>query len=181
MKKRNLSVLLALLLLLCACDTAPETEKNGEEAALRDYTFSFRWNVCGISSYDSESGLLVKTTDATNPSRYRTTHILTAAEREEIGALLASLDLSAYPAEYDPFNAPDAELRQMTSPDQTIVLSFVTPSFSKTVSCPNVCLGMKGGYDEAAQRFLNVCGRLEEILTSTEEWKSLPDYEFLYD
>ncbi len=182
MKKRKLAVLgLALLLLLFVCRAAPETGKTGEAAPLRYYTFYFRFDVFGISSYNSATGELIKTRDATDPSRYRTTHVLTEAEREEIGSLLTSLDLPSYPAEYDPFNAPDAEEKRMTAPDQTIVLSVVTPSFSKTVTCKNVCLGMTGGYDDASQRFLDVCARLKEILTSTEEWKSLPDYEFLYD
>ena len=182
MKKRKLAVLgLALLLFLFACRAAPETGKTGEAAPLRNYTFYFRFDVFGISSYNSATGELIKTRDATAPSRYCATHFLTEAEREEIGSLLASLDLPSYPAEYDPFNAPDAEEKRMTAPDQTIVLSVVTPAFSKTVTCKNVCLGMTGGYDDASQRFLDVCARLKEILTSTEEWKSLPDYEFLYD
>ncbi len=182
-KTLALSLALLLVLLLSACKSplagAGGTEKTADP--LRDFSFFFRFDVFGISSYNSATGELIKTRDATDPSRYRTTHVLTEAEREEIGSLLASLDLPSYPAEYDPFNAPDAEEKRMTAPDQTIVLSVVTPAFSKTVTCKNVCLGMTGGYDEASQRFLDVCARLKEILTSTEEWKGLPDYEFLYD
>ncbi len=171
------------MLIFSACKAGPETGRDGEKTVPTDFSFYFRFDVHGISSYESESGLLIKTTDATDPSRYRATHVLTEAERGEIGALLASLDLSSYPDRYDPFNAPDAEVKRMTSPDQTIVLSVTTPDFSRTVTCQNVCLGAspESGYDEAARRFLSVCARLKEILTSTEEWKKLPDYEFYYD
>ena len=33
----------------------------------------------------------------------------------------------------------------------------------------------------AGQKFLDVCKAIEDILTSTDEWKALPDYEFYYD
>ena len=48
---------------------------NGDTAALgsfESFSFSLVWNCYGVSSYDSETGRLIKTTDATNPEDYIT-------------------------------------------------------------------------------------------------------------
>ena len=34
---------------------------------------------------------------------------------------------------------------------------------------------------ERVQAFLDACRRIQEIVTSSEEWKALPDYEFYYE
>ena len=49
-----------------------------------DFSFSLVWNCYGISSYDSQTGKLVKTTDATNPKDYITYYQLTDEDKEYI-------------------------------------------------------------------------------------------------
>ena len=39
----------------------------------------------------------------------------------------------------------------------------------------------RGQENKKGQKFLSVCKAIEEILTGSEEWKALPEYEFLYD
>ena len=85
------------------------------------FSFNLTWGCYGVSSYDSETGILVKTNDATNPEEYVTTYYLTEEEKKQI--------------------------------------------------CDNV----KG------QKFLYTCKMIQDILVETEEWKELPEYEFLYD
>ena len=71
----TLIVLLSILLLGSSC-SKKEIPDNFE--------FSFTWGCYGISSYDSETGLLVKTSDATKPELYQTTHILTEQDRKSV-------------------------------------------------------------------------------------------------
>ena len=56
-----------------------------------DFSFSLVWNCYGISSYDSQTGKLVKTTDATNPKDYITYYQLTDEDKEYIYNLLVWL------------------------------------------------------------------------------------------
>ena len=58
-----------------------------------DFEFSLTWGVYGISSYDSQTGRLVKTTDATHPEDYVTTHRLTQEERETLWQVIRDLDV----------------------------------------------------------------------------------------
>ena len=56
-------------------------------------SFSLTWNTYGISSYDSATGKLVKTTDATNPEDYITTLQLDGTQLFAIWELLWELDI----------------------------------------------------------------------------------------
>ena len=160
----------------------PQSEWNAEGIIPSDFSFRFIWGCYGISSYDSESGKLVKTTDATRPEDYVTTHTLTWEERAEAWSLLSALELEHYPADYDPYNAPDAEQRMASEPSRDLVLTLRADGSEITVSCREICLGgVVRGYDEKARAFLAACDRLERLLTGTPEWKALPDYEFYYE
>lgn len=142
-------------------------------------SFAFTFGTYGISSYDSSTGMLVKTTDATHPEDYVTTMFFDEEEWKEISEMLAELKIMEYPEFYDPINAPDSETRKDSSPKSPVKLTVVTDRWAKTVECANTTFSYVG-YDEASQRFLDVCKRLQQMITETEEWKALPEYEFFY-
>lgn len=160
---------------------------DGVDAALptipSDFEFRFVWGCYGISSYDSETGKLVKTTDATHPEDYVTTLVLTEQQRTEIRALLSDLVLEDYPESYDPYNDPSSDTRMASEPNRDLVLTLRADGWEKTVTCRGICLGSPGlrGYDEKAQAFLDACEGLTAILQGTPEWQALPDYEFYYE
>lgn len=84
MKKYFTSVLaLIMAVLLWGCAEGPREESENETMP-EDFAFSIVWNTYGISSYDSATGRLVKTTDATNPDDYVTTLELSGEDMEEI-------------------------------------------------------------------------------------------------
>ena len=107
MIKRCLTaLLLSLCLLISGCGKTGinETEKNEmgrkETEPVRlpeDFRFSLIWGVYGISSYDSQTGKLVKTTDTKTPEKYITTLTLDEDEMQMIYGLISSLNLNAYP------------------------------------------------------------------------------------
>lgn len=145
-----------------------------------DFSFALTWGTYGISSYDSKSGKLVKTTDATNPDEYITSCMLSEEQMEEIYRMIRDLDISSYPETYDPINDPNSELQTMSSPSMTLILTVRRGDGSKTVACRNIAMQFKG-YDEKSQRFLDVCRAIKETMTATEEWKALPEYEVFYE
>ena len=150
---------------------------NGDTAALgsfESFSFSLVWNCYGVSSYDSETGRLIKTTDATNPEDYITHCELTEEQMRRIYELIKSLDVGSYPDIYNPHADGFA-----SSPTMTLILSIKTDTLQKTISAVDIAMSYDS-QNARGQRFLDVCKAIEDILTSTDEWKALPDYEFYY-
>lgn len=150
---------------------------KGSHEALTSINFSFSltWNVYGISSYDSSTGRLVKTTDATVPDDYITTLRLDDAKMLEIRKIIDDLDVESYPDEYDPFGDGS-----MSKPPMTLILSVKTEKFEKTISAERIAISYTSG-DPKGQKFLDACCKIRDILIATDEWKALPEYEYFYD
>ena len=148
---------------------------DGSYTTVDSFTFSLTWGCYGISSYDSKTGRLVKTTDATNPEDYVTTYWLTAEQKQEIYDLILDLDVTAYPDSYDPH--PDG---LASNPSMTLILSVSTGAVQKTITAANIAMSYQSD-SRKGQEFLNVCKAIEDILTETKEWRALPEYEFFYD
>lgn len=148
---------------------------NGATGSVDEFSFSLTWNTYGISSYDSATGKLVKTTDATNPEDYVTTLQLDGTQLFEIWELLWELDIETYPDEYDP---QGGELS--SEPSMTLILTLRDGDKVKTVRAEDIALSYESD-DPKGQKFLDTCKGIRDILTATEEWKALPEYEFFYD
>lgn len=137
-----------------------------------DFSFALTWNSYGVSSYDSQTGKLVKTTDATNPDDYVTYYQLTDEDKEYIYNLIVSLDVNSYPDVYDPQNG-------MSKPPMTLILTVYSNGTQKTIKAKNIALSFESK-DKKGQAFLSACEAICNRLTATEEWKALPAYEKLY-
>lgn len=138
-----------------------------------NYSFSLVWNTYGISSYDSKTGKLIKTKDATEPNRYITFLQLSEEQYAAIWELIEDLDIESYPDVYDPTG------NIYVTPYETLILSVKAEGIDKKVAVYENTLYFSS--DEKARKFLDVCRGIEEILTGTNEWKKLPEYEFFYD
>lgn len=176
MNKKDIIAVLALALctVLCiVCASALSRDKKTENnPAQEDFSFALTWGCYGISSYDSATGKLVKTTDATHPEDYVTECRLTEAERRQIWKLLQKLDAGSYPEEYDPGNG-------MSKPPMSLVLTVRTAEGEKTIAARGIAASYES-QDPKGQEFLNACRTIEELLYGTEAWKALPDYEHYY-
>lgn len=175
--KKRMTLRLISLLLLCAIGinlTGCSTNKT-PQVMVDTLSFSLVWGCYGISSYDSETGRLVKTTDATNPEDYITTLQLDGTQQFEIQELLWDLDIEEYPDEYDPHGGGLA-----SSPSMTLILTVRSGDQIKTVRAENIALTFESN-DPKGQKFLDVCKGIRDILTETDEWNALPEYEFFYD
>lgn len=190
MKKKlfcSICLIFALILPLASCnlqgigdDSGSEPQSDHLPIGTEGWSFSLTFGTYGISSYDSATGKLVKTTDATHPEDYVTHLTLGTEELTEIRDMLLALDVGSYPDSYDPINDPNSEEQIMTEPSRTLILSVDFAGVKKTVTCKNIAY-TSSGYDEKSQAFLDACRRIQEIVTSSEEWKALPDYEFYYE
>lgn len=152
----------------------PPTQLNLPETLPEDFSFSLRWGCWGISSYDSKSGVLIKTSDATHPEDYVTEYVLSPEETERIYGILRTLDINRYPAEYNP------DPTVATSPAMTLVLTVHAGGQRRTVTCRDIALGYEAS-NKKGQRFLSACREIADLLCATDAWQALPEYEFLYD
>ena len=148
---------------------------NGAFGTVDSFSFTLTWGCYGISSYDSETGKLVKTTDAANPGDYITTYQLTDTQKQQIYDLVKGLNVTAYPDTYDPHNDGLA-----SSPSMTLILSVRTDTVNKTITAADIAFVFEA-QNAKGQKFLDVCKAIADILMETEEWKALPEYEFFYD
>ncbi len=139
-----------------------------------NYSFSLTWNTYGISSYDSKTGTLIKTKDATNPKDYTTNLKLTEKQYSEIWKLIKSLDIESYPDNYNPHKGA------ASTPYMTLILSVKADGIDKTITVKETVLSYETN-NTKGQKFLDTCKGIRDIITATDEWKALPEYEFLYD
>ena len=139
-----------------------------------NYSFSLTWNTYGISSYDSKTGTLIKTNDATNPKDYTTNLKLSEQQYSAIWKLIKGLDIESYPDEYNPHG------NGASTPYMTLILSVKADGIDKTITVKETMLSYEAN-NKKGQKFLDTCKGIRDILTATEEWKALPEYEFFYD
>ena len=163
----------------CGGNTPSEPHETGavKMTVPDDFTFAVRWGVYGISSYDSRTGKLIKTTDmheGGDPDRFTATVMLDDETALRFYKLLSDLDLASYPEDYDPgcgYSAPSALLE----------LAFTANGESHSVRCDNISLEYRVSGNQKGQAFLDAINEITDYLTSTSEWNALPDYEFIYD
>ena len=168
MKKLVLVLGFCVAMLLSGC-TQKKVEKEPEE-----FSFKLTWNVFGVSSYDSKTGELIKSSDATHPEDYTTECFLTEEEMDEIYELIKELDMESYPEKYDPFKG------EMSTPSQTLILQACIDGEEMIIRAEDISLSDRAG-NKKGQKFLDTCDTISRMLMDSEEWEALPEYEFLYE
>ncbi len=163
-------LLLTFILSFSGCNVTSLPKKMPD-----DFSFSLTWGAYGFSSYDSKTGELIKTTDSTHPEDYITYYELPAEYKEIIYDSIQTLDVYSYPDIYNPY--ADGLLSE---PSITLILTVRIGNSTKTISAKDIAMLVQAK-DEKGQAFLTTCRLIEDILTETDEWKALPDYEFYYE
>ena len=142
-----------------------------------DFEIVLTWNAYGISHYDSKSGELIKTTDASRPEDYKTVHLLTDAERCAVWNLLTEMNFPKVPSNY----LPNPEIQ--SEPDTKIELTVNVGDQSSHIVSRGSAFSMIDDSEKGAEarRFINAFNGLTELLENCDEWKALPDYEHYYE
>lgn len=173
--KKLIAFVLALICVFPIAGCTAQEPTDDPTVVPEDFSFSLTWGAYGVSSYDSQTGKLVKTTDATHPEDYVTYYQLTDQDKEYIYNLIDSLDVNSYPAVYDPQNG-----MLMSEPPMTLILTVYCNGTQKTIKAEDIAYSF-ASEDEKGQDFLSVCEAICYRLTATEEWKALPEYEYFYE
>lgn len=139
-----------------------------------DFSFALMWDCYGVSSYDSKTERLVKTSDATHPEDYITSYTLPEGETERIYDFIRALNVNDYPRIYNPHGGAASE------PPATLILTVRVGDKVKVIKAEDISASYETD-NKKGQNFLTTCKEIRDILISTDEWKALPDYEFYYD
>ncbi len=164
--KRLSAILLIISLLLapsmfssCSSDEVPD-----------DFYFTISWGVNGDSYYNSKTGDLRRSRDdSENASDYSTTLVLSEEDMKTIYDLITEFDLDSQPDEYNGANY---------KPQTTLQLAVHDKNYSKTITVTNPVSPSKAS-NESERLFYALCDKILEIITSTEEWESLPYHLYM--
>ena len=150
-----------------------------------DFSIAFDWENNGRSKYDGSSGELIKeyyTYYKLTRSDYTTHFFLSDMSKAVLYMMIREMNLDNYPDVYDPYT-------DTSIPTKDIVLTVKYGDYSKTIRCYHVW-AYDFGYnsfrpdpivDEAAEKFNNLIKTIGRLITSSKEWKALPEFEFMPD
>ena len=167
-------ILLTVLIIACSLGCFKPDTYDYPESVPEDFSVSLTGNCFGVSSYNSETGKLVKTTDVTNPADYVTYYQLTNEDKSYIYDLIVSMDVYSYPDVYDPNENLGSD------PPMTLILKVKTNGDSKEIKAEDIAREFTS-QNKKGQMYLSTCKAIINRLQSTDEWKALPEYEFFYD
>jgi hypothetical protein len=169
---KKFALILALLMLIPCLSGCGEKILPQERP--EDFSFSLIWGAYGTSSYDSRTGKLVKTTDATHPEDYVTYLHLSDETLDYFYGLLRDLDVESFPDEYDP------DRHTMCEPSSALTVTVRAGGRTKTVRVDDMAAS-RIAYIGKCKKYIETCTAIRDFLMQTEEWKALPEYEFFYD
>lgn len=167
--KKLLCLMFALVGSFCSC----AMDTGGAECP-EDFSFSLTWGAYGCSSYDADSGVLVKSKFEPETEKYSANLTLDADMRTAAWNVVRGLDWSVYGETYDP------HMGLASAPGMDLILRVTANGVTHEVSCLGILLSYET-HDADGQKFLDACRALEDLLVNTPEWQAMPEYTVLFE
>ena len=167
--KRIIAILLILASVLSfgSCNPSSLPKEMPE-----DFTLYVQWGTFGDSSYSSETGKLVKDFDI--DGKYSTTYVMPKEDLKEAYSIIRKLGIDKFPKEFS-----QKEL-QGSSPYCIFTIKATINGETYSVTAKQVS-GYDGGRSIRTIRFLNAVESIVTIITSSDEWKSIPESGDFYE
>lgn len=154
MKKALASFLILVLTVITFSSCSKALPKEMPD----DFSFSVRWGL-GCNTYNSLTGELRSPTGTVSC-------FLSDEDLDSVYEILSDLKLQSYGDEISPYTFLSGD------PCADVYITVSADGFDKTVTCRGV---MKyKGLTPKTDRYLKAIKKISEILTATDEWKSLP-------
>ena len=142
--------------------------------AQEDFYFALTWGVEKDASYDSRTGTLIKTKYVIErqPEEYIATYQY--PNINEIYEMAKSINVYSYPDEYYPYEG----CSMLTTPS----VDYVFEINDKTITSENcpIFYEIPDSVTKRGKQYLKLIFTILKTLTSSEEWKAMPDPERLY-
>ncbi len=158
-----------LAFMLSSCNQSPKFD-----VALEDFKFSLEWGIYSDASYNSDTKVLVKTKCHYEKTAEDYTAKYTFPNMEELYNKVKAMNPYAYPDNFDPYKSSNHLMStpyktyKLTVNDKTILIE------SFYITRAEVQLSKKG------EKFFEVVDYISETIENSEEWKNLPEPEYLY-
>ena len=164
----------AFALLLSSCFSSNNAVPSFSIAP-EDFYFVLTWGVQKDSSYDSRTGTLIKTKYVIErqPEEYIATYQY--PNINEIYEMAKSINVYSYADEYYPYEGSSIA----TNP----TVDYVFEINNKTITsenCPYLS-EIPDGVSKRGKKYLTLILTIKNTLINSDEWKAMPDFEFLYD
>lgn len=140
----------------------------------KDFSFALTWGTYGICYYDSQTGVLIKDSEATDPKVYTTYYSLTDANTEYVYNLLKELFTDSYPTIYNPTS------EWIKHPSTTLIITAFWSGKIRIIKAEDICDKIECA-DKKGQKFISTCNAISNMLMETEEWKQLPELERFFE
>lgn len=150
--------LASFLILVLTVITLSSCRKALPKEMPDDFSFSVRWGLGG-NTYDSVTGELHSPTGTVSC-------FLSDDELESVYEILRDLKLHRYGDEIPIYTYLSGD------PCSDVYITVSADGFDKTVTCRDVI--KYKGLTPKTDRYLKAIKKISEILTATDEWKSLP-------
>ncbi len=152
-----------------------------------DFSISLSWGIYGISSYDSRTGNLIKELNPTglfgaSKDDFKAKYYLSDDEKEKIYKLLLDIDFDSYPSDYRPYEeywCLPMSLFRITVRYKGYEKAIYSEQFPGEILSRDYYQEIYT--DKRSYNFIRLYDTLVEILTSTEEWKTMPQYDHTLD
>ena len=154
MKKALASFLILVLTVITLSSCSKALPKEMPD----DFSFSVRWGV-GHNTYNSLTGELRSPTGTVSC-------FLSDEDLDSVYEILRDLKLQSYGDEISPYTFLSGD------PCADVYITVSADGFDKTVTCRGVM--RYKGLTPKTDRYLKAIKKISEILTATDEWKSLP-------
>ena len=140
-----------------------------------DFYFVLTWGVQKDSSYDSRTGTLIKTKYVIErqPEEYIAAYQY--PNINEIYEMAKSINVYSYADEYYPYEGSSIA----TNP----TVDYVFEINNKTITSENcpILSEIPDGVSKRGKKYLTLILTIKNTLINSDEWKAMPDFEFLYD
>ena len=161
-------------LLLSSCNSSNNVVSSFSVMP-EDFYFVLTWGVQKDSSYDSRTGILIKTKYVIErqPEEYIVTYQY--PNINEIYEMAKSINVYSYADDYYPYEGSSI----LTNPS----VDYVFEINDKTITsedCPMIS-EIPDGVSNRGKKYLKLIFTIKNTLINSDEWKAMPDFEILYD
>ena len=171
MNKKFLLIPASMLMAISSCSSSAVPSFS---VAQEDFYFVLTWGVELDSSYDSRTGTLIKTKYVIERQLEEYIATYQYPNVNEIYEMSKTINVYSYADDYYPYEG--CSIRSNPSVDYVFEINDKTIT---SKDCP-IMSEIPDSVTKKGKQYLKLIFTITNVLTNSEEWKAMPDFEVLY-